>query len=552
MTFKSVFPRAVMLVICCLLPMVSSVASVRAEEGYVARQEGLRTFFDALSASLGQPAILSKAAARRTISGEFSLVAPQQTLERIVRQMALIWYSDGQTLYVYEASEAKRAVISLNTITVQKLDAFLRSSGLRDARYPLRHDGLRTFYISGPPIYVDLVAQAAQFMDNQSASLQLGQQRIGVINLRNTFVADRKYELRDQSITVPGIATAIETLLKGESRAIDAAINKDGDAHPGGMPSFPSGGLGALEPASPDMTAPRSIARDLAAGNIRVVAYPDTNSLLVKGLPEQVLFIENLVAALDEPKRHVELSLWIIDLQKDDLNELGVDWKGSFKVGSKVAASLNGGSLSTLDSTSFMAAISALETDSRARVVSRPVVLTQENVPAIFDNNRTFYARLIGERSVELEHVTYGTLVSVLPRISASGEVEMALNIEDGSVVDSTNGSSGVDALPTVGRTRISTVARVPRGKSLLVGGFTRDESGEVIKRIPVLGHIPYLGRMFSYRQTRESNTVRVFLIQPKELDSLLEPGAMPIDSRVIDKAAREPADRAVLRALER
>ncbi|MCE1006951.1 MULTISPECIES: type III secretion system outer membrane ring subunit SctC [Pseudomonas] len=552
MTFKSMCPRAVMLVVCCVLPMASSVASVRAAEGYVARQEGLRTFFDALSASLGQPVILSKAAARRTISGDFSLTAPQQTLERIVRQMALIWYSDGQTLYVYEAAEAKSTVISLNTITVQKLEAFLRNSGLRDARYPLRHDGLRTFYIAGPPIYVDLVAQAAQFMDNQSAGLQLGQQRIGVINLRNTFVADRNYELRDQSITVPGIATAIETLLKGESRGVDAVINKDGEGRAGGMPGFPLEGLGVPDVASSDTATPRVIARDLAAGNIRVVAYPDTNSLLVKGLPEQVLFIENLVAALDEPKRHVELSLWIIDLQKDDLNELGVDWKGSFKVGSKVAASLNGGSLSTLDSTSFMAAISALETDNRARVVSRPVVLTQENVPAIFDNNRTFYARLIGERSVELEHVTYGTLVSVLPRISASGEVEMALNIEDGSVVDSTTESSAIDALPTVGRTRISTVARVPRGKSLLVGGFTRDESGEVIKRIPVLGHIPYLGRMFSYRQTRESNTVRVFLIQPKELDSPLEPGAMQIGSQVIGKVARDPADRAVLRALER
>ena len=541
-----------MLALCFLLPMASSVASERAGEGHVARQEGLRTFFDALSASLDKPVILSKAAARRTISGEFSMVAPQQTLERVVRQMALIWYSDGQTIYVYEAAEAKSAVISLNTITVQKLDAFLRSSGLRDARYPLRHDGLRTFYISGPPIYVDLVAQAAQFMDNQSAGLQLGQQRIGVINLRNTFVADRTYELRDQSITVPGIATAIETLLKGENRGVDTAINNGGEAGVDGLPNFPLEGLGVPERASLDTIAPRNIARDLAAGNIRVVAYPDTNSLLVKGLPEQVLFIENLVAALDEPKRHVELSLWIIDLQKDDLNELGVDWKGSFKVGSKVGASLNGGSLSTLDSTSFMAAISALETDNRARVVSRPVVLTQENVPAIFDNNRTFYARLIGERSVELEHVTYGTLVSVLPRISASGEVEMALNIEDGSVVDSASEASGVDTLPTVGRTRISTVARVPRGKSLLVGGFTRDESGEVIKRIPVLGHIPYLGRMFSYRQTRESSTVRVFLIQPKELDSPLEPGVMQINPRVIGTVARDPAERAVLRALER
>jgi type III secretion protein C len=536
-----------------MLPAALSVASVHAGEGYVARQEGLRTFFDALSASLDKPVILSKAAARRTISGDFSMVAPQQTLERVVRQMGLIWYSDGQTLYVYEAAEAKSAVISLNTITVHKLDAFLRSSGLRDTRYPLRHDGLRTFYISGPPIYVDLVAQAAQFMDNQSAGLQLGQQRIGVIHLRNTFVADRKYELREQSITVPGIATAIETLLKGESRAADAVIHKDAEGRPGGMPSFPLEGLGAPEAASADNTSPRIIARDLAAGNIRVVAYPDTNSLLVKGLPEQVQFIENLVAALDEPKRHVELSLWIIDLHKDDLNELGVDWRGSFKVGSKVAASLNGGSLSTLDSSSFIAAISALETDNRARVVSRPVVLTQENVPAIFDNNRTFYARLIGERSVQLEHVTYGTLVSVLPRISPSGEVEMALNIEDGSVVESAGEqSSGADTLPTVGRTRISTVARVPQGKGLLVGGFTRDESGEVIKRIPLLGHIPYLGRVFSYRQTRQANTVRVFLIQPKELNSPLEPGAMQIGSQVIGNVARDPADRAVLRVLER
>ncbi|MGC2861433.1 invasion protein [Pseudomonas putida] len=553
MMVKTMCPRAFMLALCCMLPAALSVASVHAKEGYVARQEGLRTFFDALSASLDKPVILSKAAARRTISGDFSMVAPQQTLERVVRQMGLVWYSDGQTLYIYEAAEAKSAVISLNTITVHKLDAFLRSSGLRDTRYPLRHDGLRTFYISGPPIYVDLVAQAAQFMDNQSASLQLGQQRIGVINLRNTFVADRTYELREQSITVPGIATAIETLLKGEGRGADAVIHKDAEGHPGGMPSFPLEELGAHEAASGDNTSRQIIARDLAAGNIRVVAYPDTNSLLVKGLPEQVQFIENLVAALDEPKRHVELSLWIIDLHKDDLNELGVDWRGSFKVGSKVAASLNGGSLSTLDSASFMAAISALETDNRARVVSRPVVLTQENVPAIFDNNRTFYARLIGERSVQLEHVTYGTLVSVLPRLSPSGEVEMALNIEDGSVVESAREqSSGADTLPTVGRTRISTVARVPQGKSLLVGGFTRDERAEVIKRIPLLGHIPYLGRVFSYRQTRQANTVRVFLIQPRELDSPLEPGAMQIGSQVIGNVARDPAERAVLRVLER
>ncbi|VEB43322.1 type III secretion system outer membrane pore InvG [Chromobacterium violaceum] len=53
-----------------------------------------------------------------------------------------------------------------------------------------------------------------------------------------------------------------------------------------------------------------------------MIAYPDTNSLLVKGTAEQVRFIENLARALDVAKRHVELSLWIIDLQKDDLDQL--------------------------------------------------------------------------------------------------------------------------------------------------------------------------------------------------------------------------------------
>ncbi|XLM19525.1 EscC/YscC/HrcC family type III secretion system outer membrane ring protein, partial [Chromobacterium piscinae] len=60
--------------------------------------------------------------------------------------------------------------------------------------------------------------------------------------------------------------------------------------------------------------------------DIKVIAYPDTNSLLVKGTTEQVRFIEKLARALDVPKRHVELSLWIIDLDKGDLDQLGVNW----------------------------------------------------------------------------------------------------------------------------------------------------------------------------------------------------------------------------------
>jgi type II secretory pathway component GspD/PulD (secretin) len=534
------------------LLVLAPLPTLALADSYVAREQSLRTFFAELSGPLGKPVIVSKAAAAKKISGEFDLSSAQRTFERIAGQMGLIWYSDGQAIYLYDASELKSSIVSLQTLTVDKLQAFLQRSGLHDSRYPLRNDGLRTFHISGPPMYVDLILQAAQLMDNQRSELLLDKQQIGVIQVQNTFVGDRKYEQRDDKVTIPGLATVIEQLLQGEKAGLEPTVAK-AFAHnnPGSMPAFPLEGL-ATSPSAEDPAAPRVLAREMAAGNIRVVAYPDTNSLLVKGLPEQVRFIENLVAVLDQPKRHVELSLWIIDLHKDELNQLGINWQGSIKVGGQFAASLNAGSATTLDGVSFVTQVMALERTNRANVVARPVILTQENVPAIFDNNRTFYAPLVGERSVDLRHVTYGTLVSVLPRFARADEIEMSLNIEDGNEVEKTGEGEHASALPTVGRTRISTVARVPQGKSLLVGGFTRDDHSEQIGRIPVLGSIPWIGRLFSYRQNRSANTVRVFLIQPKEIISALEPADVDPGTRLMTPEQHERVRRAYLRAEQR
>jgi type III secretion protein C len=534
--------------LAAILMLVPCTVRANADE-YVAREQSVRTFFSELSGPLGKPVIISKAASAKRISGSFDLRSPQRTFERVSAQMGLIWYSDGQAIYLYDAAEVKSSMMSLQTLTVARLQAFLERSGLLDGRYPLRHDGLRTFHVSGPPMYVDLVVQAAGLMENQRSELLLGRQQIGVIQVHNTFVSDRKYEMRDDKVTIPGLATVIEDLLRGEKREVEPAVAQAPAQR--AMPAFPLEGL-ATTSSDQDPAAPRIIAREMAAGNIRVVAYPDTNSLLVKGLPEQVRFIENLVSALDTPKRHVELSLWIIDLHKDELNQLGINWQGALKSSGTFTVSLNAGSATTLDGASFVAQVMALERTNRANVVSRPVILTQENVPAIFDNNRTFYAPLVGERSVDLQHVTYGTLVNVLPRFAKADEIEMSLSIEDGNEVEKPDRDKQPGSLPTVGRTRISTVARVPQGKSLLVGGFTRDDNSEQIGRIPVLGSIPWVGRLFSYRQNRSANTVRVFLIQPKEILDALEPATVEPDARLLSPQQHERVRRSFFRAAEK
>ncbi|MFQ6283748.1 type III secretion system outer membrane ring subunit SctC [Yersinia enterocolitica] len=497
-----------------------------AVNGYVANKEGLKSFFESTMPFTGKPVIVSKLAAKKQISGDFDLSDPYAMLDSLSKQMGLLWYGDGKAIYIYDASEMRNALISLRNVTTREFNEFLKKSGLYDARYAIEGGNSGTFYVSGPPIYVELVVNASKLMDLNSDGIEIGRQKIGIIHLINTFVGDRTYELRGEKIVIPGLEKVVASLLNSESKqqakvsiVTDLASNQQ--VRSGAIPKMPAFPLADEEINELKLENITTSGVASSTEDIKIIAYPDTNSLLVKGSVTQVDFVEKLVTALDVPKRHIELSLWIIDIDKSDLEQMGTDWSGSMKIGSRVGVSFNqSNSISTLDGSKFIAAVQALEQKKRAAVVSRPVVLTQENIPAIFDNNRTFYTKLVGERTANLEEVTYGTMISVLPRFGRGNQIELLLNIEDGNESDSE--SKSVDNLPKVGRTLISTIARVPQGKSLLIGGYTRDTNTTETRKIPLLGSIPFIGGLFRYEGTNSSNVVRVFLIQPREIDENL------------------------------
>lgn len=116
----------------------------------------------------------------------------------------------------------------------------------------------------------------------------------------------------------------------------------------------------------------------------------------------------------------------------------------------------------------------------------------------------------------------------------------MMLNIEDGNEI-AQNDNEIKTSLPKVGRTKISTVARVPKGKSLLIGGYTRDSSNNTEAKIPGLGSLPWVGGLFRYRQSASANTVRVFLIQPREIEGPLSRDASDIAGEMVKDLNAEP-----------
>lgn len=508
--------------------------SSRGEENtYVADNNSVQQLFFVIGGALNKPFIVSTEAAKKRVSGNFDLSRPKELLDTLASRTGLIWYDDGSSVYVYDASEIKSSIVRLSYAPFDRLVTFIKSSGLYDARFPLRSDGRSgSFYVSGPPVYVELITAAAKYIDATYARPGTGENTIRVIKLKNTFVNDRTFTQRDSPVTVPGVATVLNQLLNnsgdnrgGRSAAAGANITVDNDTR-GALEAASATQKGNFPPLPSFNSAPvakRQYESETLgqSSSINIVGYPDTNSLLVQGSERQVGYVEDLVNAIDVPKQQIQLSLWIIDISKDDINELGVRWQGAAKLGSG-GVTFNTSSLTPENSSHFLADVSALAQKGNAQVVSRPEILTQENVPALFDNNSSFYAKLVGERNSSLEKITYGTMISVLPRLAQrQQEIEMILNIQDGGLPLNLEGkTANIDSLPMVNNTQISTEARVPVGYSLLVGGYSRDQDEYHSLGVPLLRDIPVLGKLFDYSYTSHKKMVRLFLIQPGLLTS--------------------------------
>lgn len=499
---------------------------------YVANNNSVQQLFFVIGGALNKPFIVSMEAAKKRISGNFDLSKPKELLNTLASRTGLIWYDDGSSVYVYDASEIKSSIVRLSYAPFDRLVAFIKSSGLYDDRFPVRSDGRSgSFYVSGPPVYVELIAAAAKYIDATYARPGTGENTIRVIKLKNTFVNDRTFTQRDSPITVPGVATVLNQLLNnagdnrgGRSAPAGANITVDNDTRSAleAASSTQKGNFPPLPSFNSASVAKRDYESDtLGQSSINIVGYSDTNSLLIQGSERQVRFVEDLVNAIDIPKQQIQLSLWIIDISKDDINELGIRWQGAGQLGN-TGVTFNTSSLTPENSIHFLASVSALASKGNAQVVSRPEILTQENVPALFDNNSSFYAKLVGERNSSLEKITYGTMISVLPRLAhRQQEIEMMLNIHDGGLPLNADGNTqNVDSLPVVNNTQISTEARVPVGYSLLVGGYSRVQDDYHNLGIPLLRDIPVLGKLFDYSYTSHNKVVRLFLIQPRLLAS--------------------------------
>jgi general secretion pathway protein D len=282
-----------------------------------------------------------------------------------------------------------------------------------------------------------------------------------------------------------------------------------------------------------------------------VFADEGLNALVIRGEPSLIQEAEQIVIALDIRRAQVMIEAAIVEISEDMGEQLGVqlaagdESSGGFPVlGTNLAsggmlglnqvigAVLGDGTVPALaggltagagdrnrNGVTWGLLIQALSTSSAANLLSTPSIITLDNQESeiIVGQNvpfRTGQAVTAGEGLsnpfTTIERRDVGLTLKVTPTISADGLVRLVVEQTTENVVPTT--IAGASDLITNKR-EIKTTVLADDGETIVLGGLMKDDYEIQKSKVPLLGDIPYLGRLFSSEsESRVKRNLLVFL----------------------------------------
>ncbi|HEY3781023.1 MAG TPA: secretin N-terminal domain-containing protein [Fimbriimonadaceae bacterium] len=245
--------------------------------------------------------------------------------------------------------------------------------------------------------------------------------------------------------------------------------------------------------------------RDLA-GKVTVIADPNTNDLIIATVPANMKVIRNVVDQLDKVADQVMIETVIVEATLDKNTKLGVEWnflnnhsnlKQNFGLQSQTPA-LPGLSY-TLTQGQYSVFLNALQTDTRFRILDTPRIVTSNNVQAVIDvSQKVPYitsqeATGIGTSLISnYDFLNVGVVLTVTPRITSNGQVSMDVT----QSADDLQGFTTYNA-PIVDHRQAQATVSVADGQTIILGGIIQTSTNLTRNKVPILGDIPILGKLF-------------------------------------------------------
>jgi len=300
------------------------------------------------------------------------------------------------------------------------------------------------------------------------------------------------------------------------------------------------------------------------------VATTDIHKLIVFGTPSEILSVQQFLALIDVPARQVLIEAQIIELNVDDLYDIGLrqisgaDDLLSGNVNPVFPGESSSGSSGNFfiyddagaPAGSFSASLAALILDGRATVRARPKVVTVDGRQAIITIGRQVpvvqETQTGDDRSTfDISFVPVGITLNIKPRIGQGGEeVQMQVNAVVSNVETLNNVVSELSLVaPELNTREVSTIVRIPNHQSLILGGLISTELETRTYKVPILGDLPLIGAAF--RRTREirDRTEIIIVITPHVAEEItprndasvenpyqiVDPYLVPLGSDILD-----------------
>ncbi|MCH7388137.1 hypothetical protein MMO39_12625 [Acinetobacter modestus] len=254
--------------------------------------------------------------------------------------------------------------------------------------------------------------------------------------------------------------------------------------------------------------------------------------LIVRDNQNVIESIDKLLQAFDLPSPEVILDIEILEVSRDNLLGLGIDFPNKIdvsilnSVGGVGSYSIN--QLKNLTSDSFklitadpVATVNFQQTSTKANLLANPRIrvkskekadfLIGEKVPVI----TTTTSELGGSIAESINYLDVGLKLEVLPEVKVNKEVQIGIKMEVSNIAKEITSKNGLIAYQ-IGTRNASTTLQLKDNETQMLAGLIRDDTQTSATHLPGLGKIPLLGRIFSNTRDSKNKSEIVLLITPR------------------------------------
>jgi general secretion pathway protein D len=268
-----------------------------------------------------------------------------------------------------------------------------------------------------------------------------------------------------------------------------------------------------------------------------------TNSIVMRDTPAAIRLAEKMIADQDITDPEVMLEVEVLEVKTTRLSELGIKWPSTFSLSTPTTATTLG-QLRELSSNDLLASplsvtLNLLLQDSNTNLLASPrirvrnhekaKIMIGDRVPVI-TNAVTPVSTGTPVVTGSVQYLDVGMKLEVEPEIHLDSDVSIKINLDVSSIVKTiTIPLSGTTAYQ-IGTRNATTVLRLKDGETQILAGLISDDDRKNADKVPGLGELPILGRLFSSHRDDTSKSEIVLSITPRIVGKNTLPDAREVE----------------------